>query len=873
MVKSLQKRVKDEDLIDLAYKNKNTIYRRFLMGTIIIGACLLTVLLKLSASKVMNSAIRSIQEHGNTAEAKIENADEEVFSSLSGSLHIKKIGRIHDLGKLIDNEQVYASCVFCDPETFQTMIKPAFTSFIGTYPEKDNDIMLSDETLKYLGIDHPKVGMIISADFYWNDLFRLQNTGEQTFTLTGYYNGLSDTSTAYMSRDAKKKSGFNDFPCTLLVEFTNPVLSKADSQNILSRLVSDKKVQVEYEESALYTSLVNLSGNVVLAFFSFIIICCVMVFFIRRMILATYKESVQFWGLMKVLGVTSKQIDSIIKKDEFKTCLWPYLLSELSAYLIMFVSNQISVYHDHVALFISDLKSDASICGFVFLIVLASVIIPTLTVRNKVNSIPPLASASYYGEFHEKAGKRCRTVKMLKFTGKNIPFQLSLIFLSKRKKVFITTVIILFLGCEMVLGSFTLAAGADYEKAFSSIPDFQVCVTQDACTNMRENLSESSKNQMLTAGMVHDLSEKLHDSIKDLRFVKGYFPTLDTDPDSVFGPEHLKNDTEFVIQPLEKKTLNQLCAWEKRMGRKINEHELLQHHGAVIISKNMLYSNSDSAIKSNMGRIFTVYDTLPYGSEADQFPSEQLSVCGYAEAGEKNFPNIPLAWDGENAVVIAVTPDTYNWLGSFIQEQILSVSFNVAGHSESSVKQRLSEWVRDENYYYEIEKGLSNIKLLECTSKTELIAENQNYITFSRITMNGVSILFFLVGLIVFLNTLLTEYVRDRQEHILLRYLGVTKKEMTKAFVMEGLIYFAALASLLITVGIYLDFAIGKLVQKGILYFEFVFPYHVFFVLLALLFMISFVLPLLIGRIQSAKYHAGGHNRRRSSPPWRFFAG
>ena len=162
----LQKRVEDEDFIDLAYKKKNRLYRRFLKGTIIVGVLILTFLLKLSVSKVINSVSRSVQEHGNTAEAKIENADEEVFSSLSGSLHIKKIGRIHDLGKLIDNEQVYASCVFCDPETFQTMIKPAFTSFIGTYPEKDNDIVLSDETLKYLGIDHPKVGMIISADSY-----------------------------------------------------------------------------------------------------------------------------------------------------------------------------------------------------------------------------------------------------------------------------------------------------------------------------------------------------------------------------------------------------------------------------------------------------------------------------------------------------------------------------------------------------------------------------------------------------------------------------------------------------------------------------------------------------------------------------------
>ncbi len=840
----LQKRVEDEDFIDLAYKKKNRLYRRFLKGTIIVGVLILTFLLKLSVSKVINSVSRSVQEHGNTAEAKIEHADAEVLSSLSGSLHIKKIGRIYDLGKFIDKEQVYASCVFCDADTFRSMIQPSFTSFSGTYPENENDIMVSVETLNYLGIHDPKIGMTISADFFWNDLFRLQNTGKRMFTLTGYYDGLSDTSTVYMSGKAKKESGFKDFPCTLLVTFTNPIITKAESQNILSQLVSDNKVQITYEESALYTSLVHLSGNIILAFFSFILICCVMVFFISRIILATYKESVRFWGLMKVLGVTSKQIAFILKRAELITCLWPCLLGELSAYLIMFVSNRISLYNHHIGLFSFNLKSDVSICGFVFLIVLASVIIPTSMILKKVNSIPPLVSASYYGKYHEKAGKKGRTVKPLKLKGKNIPFQLSLMFLAKQKKAFMMTVIFLFLGCEMVLASFTLAAGADYEKAFSSIPDFQIYVTQNACTNMRENLSESSENLLFTADIFHDLSVKVHNSIEDINFIKGFFPTLDTDQKSVLGVLNMRDDTQIVIQQMDKNTLSKLCSYEEKAGRKINKNELVQHHGAIIISKNMLYNNSDAAIISNMTRTFIVFDTLPNGAEVDNYPSAQLAVCGYAEAGEKDFPDIPLAWDGENAVIIAVTPDTYHWLGSFMQEQILSVRFNAAYHSESSVKQRLNEWIRDKNYNYDIAKGLSNINLLECTSKTDLIAENQNYIMFSRITMTGVSILFFFLGILVFLNTLLTEYVRDRQEHILLWYLGVTKREMTKAFVREGMIYFASLASLLATLGIYLDFFIGKLAKKEIPYFAFVFPYHVFLAMLAILFAISISLPL-----------------------------
>ncbi|MGO5237626.1 FtsX-like permease family protein [Bilifractor sp. LCP21S3_E12] len=447
-------------------------------------------------------------------------------------------------------------------------------------------------------------------------------------------------------------------------------------------------------------------------------------------------------------------------------------------------------------------------------------------------------------------GSKVRPAKLLKFTGKNVPVQLSLMFLSKQKKAFMATVIFLFLGCEMALVSYTLASGADYEKAFLAIPDFQVGITQNACANMRENLSENTENQMFTSGMVHDLTDNLHDSIRDIRFVKGYFPSLDTDQKSVLGVLKMKDDTQIVIQPMDKSTVGKLCSYEEKAGRKINKNEWEQHHGAIIISKNLLYSNADSAIRSNMGKSFTVYDTLPDGSDLDDYPSAQLSVCGYAEAEEKDFPNIPLAWDGDNVVIIAVTPDTYNLLGASMHEQILSISFNATGNLESSVKQQLNAWIRDENYNYDMEKGLTTINLLECISRTDLIAENKNYITFSRITMTGVSILFFFLGTIVFLNTLLTEYVRDKQEHILLRYLGVTKKEMIKAFMMEGVLYFSVLASLLGTLGIYLDFIIGKLAKREIPYFEFAFPYHTFILLLTIFFTIGVLLPPIISQLQ-----------------------
>lgn len=67
---------------------------------------------------------------------------------------------------------------------------------------------------------------------------------------------------------------------------------------------------------------------------------------------------------------------------------------------------------------------------------------------------------------------------------------------------------------------------------------------------------------------------------------------------------------------------------------------------------------------------------------------------------------------------------------------------------------------------------------------------------------------------------------------------------------MEGVLYFSVLALLLGTLGIYLDFIIGKLAKREIPYFEFAFPYHTFILLLTILFTIGVLLPPIISQLQ-----------------------
>lgn len=842
-----------EDLVDQAYKRKNRWCRHLLRGTILISVILLTLVLKLSASRITSSMTKNIEEYGNTAQVELDQANAAAEAAFSGSAEVRKIGRIYDLGTFADHEQVYARCVYADPATFGTMIQPAFLHFYGTYPQNRSEVLLSTETLRYLGIKQPKIGMTVSADFYWKDLFHEPGTGRQSFRLSGYYDALSDSSLVYLPAQTKEEGNIGNFPCTLLLELTNPFLSEDEMDQVVSRILPDQLIQSTSTDSALRKALVDLAGGMELTAILFLVICLLTFFLINQMMSAAYKEHVRFWGLMKVLGVSNHQFRTVLKRDALKSGLISCAAGEGFCFFTFFLSSRIASDHNRIAVLQPDLRVDVGIFLFVLLLILVSLALPCALVQKQVTSVSPLSAMSYLGE----KGKSTSPARKAKFRySRSIPLQIAVMRIYQEKKKVIRTIICLFIGCVTALISISLAQGADYRNAFSSVPDFTVRVTQKSCTYMRENLQEGESNQLLDKDFIDILHKQVDAPWKKVDRVKGYLPSLDTDENSVLGVMKQDQNTQIVIQPVAKTTLKKLCQMEEASGNKVDESALMQRGGAIVLSKHLQYADSQEIAQANLGRRIPVYDTLPDGAEVDRYRSGQLVLAGYADMTKRGSPKISMAWDGENTLVLAVTPDTYRWLGEFMREQVLSVSFSTGPKLEDHSKKQLAAWIRDENYRNAMKKGLSNLDLLEYKAKSDLLADNRAYINFSRMAMGGISAVCLVLGIMVFLSALLSEPVRNRQENHLLHCLGVTRKELTKASMLKGLFYFVSLLLLLSTVGIWLLHLAGRLIKIGLPYFVYAFPTSVFWTMLGLLFTLTVLVPLLLKKIENTgDYH------------------
>lgn len=117
---------------------------------------------------------------------------------------------------------------WADETCWEEQCKPAYVRWEGHYPENENEIMLSQQSLSELGIDRPECGMKISLT--WSSLFAesdLQDCGT-IFQLTGWFEEYNNHNNGYISKSFYEKTGVKQTDITnglLYISLDNPLYS------------------------------------------------------------------------------------------------------------------------------------------------------------------------------------------------------------------------------------------------------------------------------------------------------------------------------------------------------------------------------------------------------------------------------------------------------------------------------------------------------------------------------------------------------------------------------------------------------------------------------------------------------------------------
>lgn len=275
------------------------------------AAIIVVILITATCSVFFNlqsfSALQNLKSYGTTTDVIFSNPSAGQLAQLEESDLVRKPLYVsYKLGRLIGNPgQSGLSIDLYAVDQWDTWSSPLVDDFQGHYPAEANEVMMSTWLLKRFGIE-PVIGTEITLSVGWDDCDAVQ---EETFYLSGFY-----TDTSYINAAAKQQVFLStmalsqhDMPATI-AGFS---FSSGSVQKNLNKITEQLGLTEQQSVTVLSGQQMSLR-DIVLAL-------VVILFFMLDGFLIIYNinaisvtKDVQFYGLLKTLGISPRQLKRVI---------------------------------------------------------------------------------------------------------------------------------------------------------------------------------------------------------------------------------------------------------------------------------------------------------------------------------------------------------------------------------------------------------------------------------------------------------------------------------------------------------------------------------------------------------------------------------
>ncbi len=298
----------------------------------IVAAIALTTLLLGSVFSIGMSLLESVQREelrymGTSAHAAVGHPTPEQLEKLRGLDYVRLVGTGNNVGYVKNPpglENISLTLHYFDKTEWEKLRSPAYFDLVGSYPQKEEEIMISRGMLERMGITDPKIGMEIpltySMDGGGNELI------EESFRLSGWFSNyqllmsMNRADTLLVSEALSQKLGrtlAEDGSATVLFDDDSRVLEYCESLRTDLGLSDSQPVlpvnRYEREEGAELSGMLALAA--VIAF-----LCFTGYLLIYNVLYISVSRDVRFYGLLKTLGTTPRQIRRIVMGQILRLC-------------------------------------------------------------------------------------------------------------------------------------------------------------------------------------------------------------------------------------------------------------------------------------------------------------------------------------------------------------------------------------------------------------------------------------------------------------------------------------------------------------------------------------------------------------------------
>lgn len=295
----------------IAKTNLKSNFRRSItmILAVLLSSFLLFSVFTVGLTYLKMNKLQNIRLNGADFDAVLYGVTEEQKTILDNDENVKQFGILTVAGAVRETETDKTPGVgllYADAVLWDDMMSPTRTFLQGKYPTDENEIMVTEEALKKCGFENKKTGDEIT--FVYEIKEKRQ---EKTFQISGIWAGFGIVDNFFVSKAFCEQEGIEElYNSRCDISFEKRWMSEEEQQAFIDKMELGKSQRLFY---------VYEFGNAAEIFWGIagiVAVTCLSAYLlIYNIMYLSVAGNIRYYGLLQTIGMTGKQIRSLIKKQ------------------------------------------------------------------------------------------------------------------------------------------------------------------------------------------------------------------------------------------------------------------------------------------------------------------------------------------------------------------------------------------------------------------------------------------------------------------------------------------------------------------------------------------------------------------------------
>lgn len=769
----------------------NRLRNIFAVFGIVLTTVLFTCIFTITGSFITSMNESLLRQRGTAAHGEFKGLSEGEYNEIKNHPFIKNIGSSRIIAR-VENLEIHGrnAEVRCASDEWVASIAYSMPTE-GRLPENKDEIAMDTIMLGLLGVPS-KIGETVSLSYKLGS-----ETVNDTFKLVGYWEGdnILPASLVWVSKkyaDDKLKDYVPEHKNDMVGTWNAPVVFKTNNhfENKFQEVILDSGYKLEDIQYSINTAdsikISDMDRNVllVIVLVLFIIIFCGYLI-ISNIFSISIVNDIHSYALFKVIGMTKSQLRSLVRKELMMLCLIGVPIGIIAGYAVGYILTPYTFLVLNVS--VSKVSANPTIFVTTAIFSVVTVFISTHKSIKLIQRVSPIVALRSIEENFIKKEKHHKTIlrdgkmKLVKMACANV--------LRYKKRSF-SVIISLAMSMLLLNIAYSVSGNFDMNKYIKNFIDCDFIVADSDYFDTYKMYEEKGV-----------LNPQIVDELETLGGISQrgsiYFSELFYKDEALNQKlKKIQNDngTESYLRQIIESSLSeeafcvhlygvdQMFYDELTVCKGNFEPEKFETGEYILVSS---FNNSADTYTYEPGEIVRMIDTL--GNEKEY---EVMAIV-----------NLPYYLSVRHSHII--TPDFFLPSQEYTMLTGNNCSMLFAMNADDDVETFIGDY---------LDKYCKKAVVIDYISRDDYKEKFYDVRQMYIVVGLTLSLILGLIGILNYMDNMITSIIARRREFALLQSIGMTSKQLNQMIISEGILYVVFTFLMVLTLG----FALGKIVLFGL---------------------------------------------------------